>query len=360
MIRPYFGLSYRRAFETLLKRGLAERAADEWIVCCDFSNPAIDAVGGRYYFSLVKDLIDAGFFPVFTAHRATLSSFGTSRMKSQLLGERLGVISSLNEINEPYFLITDREESWPAHAKKIVSMNYDYRLCESENEIAFPVFVHPQIATLGQLPFGYQIEDQRSTRIFFGGNTEPGKYDQEIIRDRYGMMTRRQILAAAPQMCYRPDDALAWLESDRFHSYVLCETQLCKIPPDRWLHAMAKADFFLACPGVGMPLCHNLVEALAAGTIPILQYADYLTPRLRDQINCLTFHDTLSLKTTIQTALTMSQEQIQSLRRNVHNYYEANLAPGRFSKQLFGGQDGKRVLLLNDYRVPRGKRTPFE
>ena len=59
----------------------------------------------------------------------------------------------------------------------------------------------------------------------------------------------------------------------------------------RWLEALAKADFFLACPGVLMPLCHNVIESLVAGAIPILQYGSYLSPRLEDGINCLAFRD---------------------------------------------------------------------
>ena len=119
-IRPYLSPAQRRAFAAMVGRGLGERREGEPIVCCDFSNPAIDAVGGRYYFSLVRDLIDAGYFPVFTARRATLGSFGTSRMKSLLLTERLGVIPAPDELKEPYFLITDRAAPAPSLATRIV------------------------------------------------------------------------------------------------------------------------------------------------------------------------------------------------------------------------------------------------
>ena len=63
-----------------------------------------------------------------------------------------------------------------------------------------------------------------------------------------------------------------------------------RIKAEAALDALAKADFFLACPGVGMPLCHNLIEAIAAGAIPILQYAAYLPQRramLQDWVDWL-------------------------------------------------------------------------
>lgn len=354
-LRTWLMPEYRRAYAALAARGLTERRAGEPLVCCDFENPAIDAVGGRYYFSLVRDLIDAGFFPVFTARRETLSTFGTSRMKSLLLKERLGVIRSIGELEEPYDLITDRDGPPPANARRVVKVSYEQRLCQSDDEMAFPVFVHPQITAKTKLPVSYDVEAKRPTRIFFGGNTEQGKYNKDVIREIYHMLSRREMLAEAiaamtPGMIHRPKDAAEWLASTELHPFVLCETQHCNIPRERWLEALSKADFFLACPGVGMPLCHNVIEALAAGCIPILQYADYLPPPLTDGVNCLAFRDAAGLRETITSALDMSPEEIRHLRANVRMYHDEFLAPGRFTKRLLSGP---RTLLLNAYRVPR-------
>lgn len=354
-LRPWLKPEYRRAFSSLLARGLSERRQNEPIVCCDFTNPAIDSVGGRYYFSLVRDLIDAGFFPVFTARRPTLSTFGTTRMKSLLLTERLGVVRSLDELTEPYFLITDHDAPAPSNAKRVVKVSYEQRLARNENEMAFQVFVHPQITVKSKLPVFYEVEAERPARIFFGGNTEPDKYDKDVIRDVYHMLSRREMLtetiAAIPsEMIHRPKDPADWLALPSYYPFVLCETQHCKIPQDRWLDALAKADFFLACPGVGMPLCHNLIEALAAGCIPILQYADYLPPPLTHGVNCLAFSDATSLREIINGVLTMGQQEIQVMRANVRDYANEFLSPGSFAKRLF---NGPQTLLLNAYRVPR-------
>lgn len=354
-LRPWLKPEYRRAYSGMLARGLRERHQNEPIVCCDFTNPAIDAVGGRYYFSLVRDLIDAGFFPVFTARRPTLSTFGTSRMKSLLLSERLGVVRSLDELTEPYFLITDHDTPVPANAKRVIKVDYEQRLARNENEMVFPVFVHPQITVKSKLPVSYQVEADRSARIFFGGNTEPDKYDKDVIREVYQMLSRREMLtetiaAIPPEMIHRPKNSADWLASSEFHPFVLCETQHCKIPQERWLEALAKADFFLACPGVGMPLCHNLIEALAAGCIPILQYADYLPPPLCHGVNCLAFSDAAGLRKIIGEVLTMNPDKIRTMRAHVRDYANEFLAPGSFAKRLF---NGPQTLLLNAYRVPR-------
>lgn len=354
-LRPYLRPAYRRAFSQLVARELDQRHPREPIVCCDFTNSAIDSVGGRYYFSLVRDLMDAGYHVVFTARRMTLSTFGIYWMKKLLLTERFGVIRSFDELKEPYLLITDSKETAPPDAKRVVRVNYERRLCRTDDEMAFPVFMHPQIAATARLPLDCPVENSRPARIFFGGNTEQGKYDKKLIGEIYHMLSRREMLtetmaSMSPEMIYRPKDASDWLASREFHSFVLCETQHCKIPQERWLEALSKADFFLACPGVDMPLCHNLIEALAAGAVPILQYADYLPPPLTDGVNCLAFSDAAGLRKVIARALAMSPEEIRTLRINLRMHFDDFLAPGRFAQRLCSGP---RTLLLNAYRVPR-------
>lgn len=350
-LRPLLVPAYRRAFKALSARGLSEYRVGEQMVVCDLADLRIDSVGGRYYFSLVRDLIDAGYFPVFVAHRTTLSTFGTSRMKSLLLSERLGTVAAVDALPEGCFLITDREISGSNPALRTVTVDYQTRLCRGEDEMAFPVFVHPQ---LEGLPYEYQVDSVRPARLFFGGNTEEGKYDSPVIRDTYHMLTRREMLAVAAEAvpAFRPADAASWLASQVSHDSVLCETQHCKIPRAEWLNALGKADFFLACPGVGMPLCHNLIEAMAAGAIPVLQYADYLPQPLTDRENCMVFHDAASLRSTLEEILKLPPARVLELRANVRRYYREILAPGCFSRRLFvGGR--QKTLLLNAYRVPR-------
>jgi hypothetical protein len=357
-LRPHLRPSYRNAYAALLARKLGERKPGEPIVCCDFADGAIDAVGGRYYFSLVLDLIDAGYFPVFTARRLTVSTFGTSRVKSLLLDKRLGMVRSADDLSEPFLLITDTDAT-PPEATKIVRVAYGHRLPVRPGEIPFPVFVHPRIAIGGNLPFSYDLVAKRPVRLFFGGNTEEGKYDKNVIGEVYRMLTRREMIAAVVDQAgenriHRPVAADRWLTSDEPADFVLCETQKCKIPGERWLDAMAKADFFLACPGVGMPLCHNLIESLAAGAVPVLQYSAYLTPELEDGVNCLAFHDEASLRKVVDRVLSMDEQEILSLRRGAKTYYDTYLAPGRFADRLLNDPHSDTTLLMNSYRVPRG------
>ena len=354
-IRPYFSPKYRETFNRMVARGLKEHQGEPFVVC-DFSNPAIDSVGGRYYAGIILDFIAAGFFPVFTAKRVTLSNFGTGK-KLLLLGKRMGVVQSLDEMCHPYFLFTDRTAPPPALATRVITVDYQYRLAGEAGEIELPFFVHPKIGANIHLPKVYRIEERRQARIFFGGSTRGKSYNKDVISEKYHILTRHQMLVAATGAAdhdvYKPREAAEWLSSGKYHPFVMFESQNTKIPWDRWLDALAKTDFFLACPGVGMPLCHNLIEAMAAGAIPILQYGKYLPQPLEAGINSLSFDTESDLCKIVQRVLAMRQEEIRCLRLGVRNYYDKHLAPGRFTKSLFTGDRARATLLMNAYRVPR-------
>lgn len=100
-----------------------------------------------------------------------------------------------------------------------------------------------------------------------------------------------------------------------------------------------------------MPLCHNLIEALAAGSIPILQYASYLPRPLENGVNCLTFTCAQTLRSTLRRVMESTPEEINALRLKVKLYYDETLAPGKFSEALFRRE--QTTLLINAYRVPR-------
>jgi hypothetical protein len=348
---------YRRSYAGMAARGMDARRAAEPVVCFDFSSQQIDAVGGRYYYSLVRDFIDAGYFPVLVGRRPTVSTFGTSRMKSQLLGERMGFVRSAGELGEGFVWVGD-EAAPPPGAARVIRVDYEARLPSAPNEVPFPVFVHPQLAAKVDLPMSYDPLQRRPVRLFFGGNTREDKYDSPVLADVYRVLSRREMLdvaqrAVPAERMQRPGTVEEFF-SITAGGYVLCETQHCRIAQERWLEALADCDFFLACPGVGMPLCHNLIEAMAAGAIPVIQYGDYLSPALEDGLNCMKFHDAPSLGAVIEEVMAMDEAGISQLRAGVREYYLAHQAPGAFARKLVAGDAHEhKVMLLNSYRVPR-------
>jgi hypothetical protein len=88
---------------------------------------------------------------------------------------------------------------------------------------------------------------------------------------------------------------------------------------------LAKSDFFLCCPGVVIPQSHNAVEAMAVGTIPIIQYSEMFHPNLVHGVNCIAYRDEKELIAYTNLCFEMCDLEITKLRNGVIDYYEAYL-----------------------------------
>jgi hypothetical protein len=99
------------------------------------------------------------------------------------------------------------------------------------------------------------------------------------------------------------------------------------IPQDRWLSTMATADFFLCPPGIVMPMCHNVIEAMAVGTIPLIGYPEWFHPNLQHMQNCVVFNGRDDLVEKMRMVLAMQQPQIERMRAAVVDYYDKHLRP---------------------------------
>jgi len=119
------------------------------------------------------------------------------------------------------------------------------------------------------------------------------------------------------------------------------------IDPALWLPTLARADFFLCPPGIVMPMCHNVVEAMAVGTIPIISYPEWLRPNLKHMTNCLVFGETDDLVEKMRLAFSMDQQQIEKMRANVINYYDSYLQPDAVVRELEARVEHNVTLLLH-------------
>ena len=195
-------------------------------------------------------------------------------------------------------------------------------------------------------------------RILFAGNAKAPKYDAPVLAEKYHVLSRVKALATAEEALdsnlVRRPGALEQLvpPKEQSKSLTIATTQDLVIPNDQWLETLALADFYFACPGVEMPLCHNLIESLAAGAIPILEYPQYMDPPLTDGTNCLVYNDEISLAAILQQALTMSKNDVQAMRLAAQEYYKTYLQPGKFAQQLINVKPKQIDLFLNAYRVP--------
>ena len=123
-----------------------------------------------------------------------------------------------------------------------------------------------------------------------------------------------------------------------------------RIEWDQWLITISFADFFLCPPGIVMPMCHNVIEAMSVGTIPIINYAEWLSPNLRHLENCIVFHDENDLIEKIGFVLKMDSDQISAIKENVVHYFETYLNPVTFVQRLERSDESMITVLMYSER----------
>ncbi len=205
-----------------------------------------------------------------------------------------------------------------------------------------PFGKHPAVvfANKGVQPERYRLSD-RKMRITFSGSLYQDKYNTETLREYFNKLNRIETLALIKESLTTAElHVLKDYESDdtdikeKFVLNDLSQSNAKKVPPQDWLSYLAGADFFLACPGVKMPMCYNTTEAMSVGTILITEYPEYFYPPLEHMKNCIAYNGKEDLIDKIKIALKMDVESIATLKENVITYYDNYLRSESFVKSL--------------------------
>ncbi len=215
-----------------------------------------------------------------------------------------------------------------------------------------PFMMYPPLYTFGQdKKFETYRKTQRKIRVYFAGNADKYYYRNPMLK-QYGQMTRRQGIAALRKsrrkFVYRPDKAEFYrlIQASTYqHVCVLTDFVKFKIKPAEWLGVLCKSDFFLCLSGTDFPMCHNLIESLAVGTIPIMSYPEWMEPQLEHGKNALLYNDAEGLIRQLDEAMNMSEARIAEMRKNVIAYYEEHLSPKNFSERFESCEDPHTLRL---------------
>lgn len=195
----------------------------------------------------------------------------------------------------------------------------------------FPVGMHPLQYHLKVDNIEYQTNN-RSNTLFFSGNFNPKHYARFSKTGIFDMPNRIEIfdhlLQSGLDMVRNPD--ATQLETAFFnHQVVICNTDCCKIPHEKWRFVLSRMDFVLCMPGIIVPFCHNIVEAMSVGTVPVLHedYANLFRPPLKNKQDCMTFTGLGDLEEVCENALKLPEAEKTMLRAGVARYYKAHLTP---------------------------------
>ncbi|HWQ94353.1 MAG TPA: glycosyltransferase [Gammaproteobacteria bacterium] len=192
---------------------------------------------------------------------------------------------------------------------------------------------------------------EKKVRVFFSGDTK--NYGRNRIRYPKAKLPRLEVINTVLERM--GDDAilvkdLSTLSELHDSAYtnkcVIVDTSRMWIDDREWLRNLAKADFFLGPPGIVMPMCHNIVEAMAVGTVPITNYPEWFDPKLTHMENCIAFDDKDDLINKIRSVLEMGADQIARMQANALGHYETHLRASAFTRGLELHPDRRIIVLI--------------
>jgi len=350
--RPFFTPKFRTAYGALIasQQPIPEQGKK---VLFNLGSTRVDGPQGRRIYNLHTYFTRAGYHPVFVNHYGFLAN-PKKNFKASCFEHPFSLIGADEALpGDPSDWIIVSEQSLPV--TRIIknraphftlSLEVNEHLAPNEFPWPFPMF--PGIYQRQQdLELGSLRAQPRLWHCFFGGQATASKYDKDWVRAVYGRVTRKRYLEVAREtlktrqlQVVEPESTgqlLRW-ERQKVTGAVFICNEVCKINVEHWLSTLARAKFFFACPGVRYPMSHNAVEALAVGTVPIIEYGDDFFPALKDGVNCIGFQGEAGLQNAIERAAAMPDEEWQRLSNNAIQYYERFAEPDAIIQNLLEAQ----------------------
>ncbi|ALP54083.1 hypothetical protein Tel_13600 [Candidatus Tenderia electrophaga] len=339
-----------------------------------FLDKHILSESGRLIFSILNVFVVSGYRVILSD---TISIDPDTRIGQLTLSlGRLEVSDAIPGNSQDFVYLFDREDKQCAGKKwkRKIQLGYDifssYWL--TKKPILMPYPMHP-------VHWGHHGKDmygvlrclrksQKRLRLFFSGDTNG--YNRPKVKYPDVKLSRPEIIEILLQRL--PDDSLilddettlsAAFAGDYLNKFVVLDTTRLWVDDALWLDRLSRADFFLSPPGICMPMCHNVIEAMALGVIPVINYPEWFSPGLEHMKNCIAFGDADDLARKVRHVLGMGERQIAELRNNVISYYQEHLRPETFVRRIEQAPGGTvQVLMVTEKYVNKnssklGKRS---
>ncbi|MGB3780193.1 MAG: hypothetical protein WA960_17655 [Tunicatimonas sp.] len=348
----------RQVYRALLQKGrLEERefrrliAQGKSLALINFRSIRWHDDRGRYAYLLAKSLDLAGYQLIFYPQFHFLSRL--NKYKALLNALNFRVLDP--RIARRVSSLPDSLMLYQAGGRKRVKLEWLAAGPVPEGAMPMPYGMHPLMDQQAYV----RPNPERSTRrrVFFGGNTTPKDYQRSVLATRYGKINRVEVLGHLINQLDKSEITLV-TRSEQLREalpdprVVIVRTEDHPIATEDWLAVLSQSDFFLACPGAHMPMCHNVIEAMRVGTIPLLQYPEYFHPPLEPGVHCVVYRDRETLIQQTRSVLQMPPEEIIKLKKNVTDYYEQYLHPPAWIERLVQRPEEEIRLVVNAYQFP--------
>jgi hypothetical protein len=308
---------------------------------------------GRLMFSLLNLFVVSGYQIRLAANLppATLGKYGRMACSLQAVTMTDAVPSDTSRM---IYLFDEEDRALGVRAwRKKVQVRFDvFSSYWFSQPLLMPYPVHPvHDGPDLQARLQKYRASERKMRVFFSGDSEG--YVKNRIRYPKPKLPRLEVINAILQgmgenvllvQGERHLDSVC--ASGYVNQCLIMDQNQSRIDETRWLQTLATSDFFLCPPGFVMPMCHNTVEAMAVGAIPIINYPEWFDPHLEHLKNCIAFDDKDDLLDKLNEVRRMEGNEIARMRRLVIDYYDNRLAPRSFVRRIESSETDKVVVLM--------------
>lgn len=299
-----------------------------------------DDNSGREAFQIMKTFSDGGGYNVYFYKPRSFLNYYRLRKYGRLIYQikNLKFIDKLPSNSKDFIYAFDSidAEAITRSWKRLLYVNIEKSPAfQIGNVIPVPFCMHPYIYTskADQHIFKYR-ESERKLRVFFGGNLNKDYYNDSIFKERYPHHLSRleavDVLLSSGlnvSLVTKTKDLQWFLNSPKLlNQMIIFQTDhTFPIKPRYWLKILSQSDFFMCFSGTSYPMCHNVIEAMSVGSIPIIAYQDWFNPPLEHGKNAIVYTDQTDLISKLNEIFSMNPKEIQKLRRGVVNYYDTYL-----------------------------------
>ncbi len=354
LLFPFLWLSLRNMLKSMPKSGK--------IIFCTLDDEFLyrdDDGNGRYAF-LPLNLFSQMGYTIYFYHPVGLVGFKRMGYCGRYIYsiKNLKIVDRVPENTSEMIYVFDepRTELLSKSWKKLVYINIlrpsHFRFGEV---IEIPFSMHPmqyhtnQIAKISALR-----QTARKIRIFFGGNTAKQAYQGKSV-PQYGQLNRHEatelIIKSVPETQIitelRLFNTIVSDEKSFMNKFILLRAdESGQLKTEDWLSTIAKSQFFMCFSGTNRPICHNAVEAMSVGTIPIISYHDWFTPALEHMKNAVIYSGKDDLISKVREVMQMPETQVKELSQRVMDYYDEFLGPRHFQKRFEANKERICTLML--------------
>jgi len=334
-------------------------------VFAKFVQPDILGEQGRLLFAVVNAFSRAGYAVSLCDNIAQESLGKYGRLARSLPGVNL-VGETPPDTSHTMYVYDAADPTLRGHGwRKTVRVGFDiFAPWRFSRPVLMPFPLHPshagpglesRLAALRAVP--------KTMRMFFSGDLKG--YTQSRIRYPAPKLPRATVVDTIRA---RLGDRVLFVQTqdvlDRLldtpcpNRCVIVDTGNLWVPERLWLDFLARTDFFLAPPGIVMPMCHNAVEAMAVGAIPVVSYPEWFQPRLGSPGECIEFGDEVDLVDKVNRVLDMAPEEIAPLRARAMAYYDTHLTSRRFVEEIESRSESHvdALIMMERYVAKNAKR----